>query len=483
MKPRALLLCFALALPASLSAQINISSVSGIVSDNQTITIAGTGFGTKSPAAPILWADFSSGINPSNLGQRTSWSEIQNLVRTVNLPAGAGTNCGVVGTWDTSTGDPHYVSSFSFCITKTYWTKVYVFAKRYYDFEATTNQKFFRINPNPAIGMNDFVAVYHKGWWTAFLSECDSDNPDRFREDDVGMNCFTKDRWMNEEFIWQYEGGSGLNANGRPGLGSGIIDYTRDGVVLQHQENIYNGVNTHSDLRMLDNFTPSNIPTDTPPNGSHVYMADLYADETYSRVMLGNAATLAASTHREILIPTSWSNTSISAVVNMGTFPAGSTAYLYVIDSSNTPNSSGFPVTVAHDETYTAFANWVAANFTAAEQANDAISGPLADPDAAGVTNLQRYAFALPARGPVASPVTLGIATADGASYLTLTCPRRAAASDLSYTLESSTDLITWATVEGHTSTAGPNSITAQDAVALGSAPCRFLRVRITASP
>ncbi len=45
---------FALCGAASLSAQPDIGSAMGIVSDNQVITITGTGFGTKSPAAPIL---------------------------------------------------------------------------------------------------------------------------------------------------------------------------------------------------------------------------------------------------------------------------------------------------------------------------------------------------------------------------------------------------------------------------------------------
>ena len=127
------------------------------------------------------------------------------------------------------------------------------------------------------------------------------------------------------------------------------------------------------------------------------------------------------------------------------------------------------------------FTSWRAANFTGTDLTNDAISGPEADPDGAGLTNLARYAFALPARGPVANPITVGTATSAGASYLTLTFPRRNTADGLTYTLESSTDLVTWTTVPDRTYTAGIGPITAQDAVALGSAPRRFLRIRITA--
>ena len=91
-------------------------------------------------------------------------------------------------------------------------------------------------------------------------------------------------------------------------------------------------------------------------------------------------------------------------------------------DAAGNISSASAPVSVLiHDETCTAFADWVAGNFTDAEQANDAISGPAADPDGAGMNNYARYAFALPARGPVANPITLG--TADSANVPDPTAP------------------------------------------------------------
>ncbi len=126
------------------------------------------------------------------------------------------------------------------------------------------------------------------------------------------------------------------------------------------------------------------------------------------------------------------------------------------------------------------YTTWRAANWVGTDLTNDAISGPDADPDGAGLTNFARYAFALPARGPVASPVTLGSAIAGTDTFLTLTFPRRTTASDLSYVLESSTDLVTWTAVPDRTYTAGSDSITAQDAVAMGTAARRFLRLCIT---
>jgi hypothetical protein len=127
------------------------------------------------------------------------------------------------------------------------------------------------------------------------------------------------------------------------------------------------------------------------------------------------------------------------------------------------------------------FATWRAANFTGTDLTNDAISGPNADPDGAGVTNFQRYAFGLAARGRVAAPTTLGTADSGGSRYLTLAFDRRATATDLSYVVEASTDLVTWTAVPGQTFAPGtPTRVTAQDSVAIGAgATRRFLRVRV----
>ncbi|MBK8476863.1 MAG: hypothetical protein IPL39_11310 [Opitutaceae bacterium] len=129
------------------------------------------------------------------------------------------------------------------------------------------------------------------------------------------------------------------------------------------------------------------------------------------------------------------------------------------------------------------YATWRATAFADPNVSNDGVSGPNADPDAAGVSNFQRYAFGLAARGPVSAPTTLGTTTDAGQTYLTLTFNRRATASDLSYIVEGSTDLVNWSTVR----TYAPDSdteVVAPDSVALGTAGVtrRFLRVRL-ASP
>lgn len=158
------------------------------------------------------------------------------------------------------------------------------------------------------------------------------------------------------------------------------------------------------------------------------------------------------------------------------------TSYSYTVaavDAAGNVSPASSPASViVHDETYTAFAAWGAGNFTADEQANPAISGPDADPDGCGLTNLARYAFALPARGRVTSPVTLTVTGTGTNQHLTLTVPRKGYAPDLQYTVQSSTDLVTW--IDLQTVQAGyPKTFPFPDSVAISSAPRRFLRMRI----
>ena len=79
-------------------------------------------------------------------------------------------------------------------------------------------------------------------------------------------------------------------------------------------------------------------------SGSQYWVADVYADTTWARVMIGNSPTFTGTSDREIQIPVAWSNGSIQAQVNINAFPAGQKMYLFVVDSTETA-SVGFPIT------------------------------------------------------------------------------------------------------------------------------------------
>lgn len=312
-----------------------ITNISGEIIDNAKIQIKGINFGIKDPVKPIIWADFENGsINPTDLGRYTSWNDISRLEIT-GLNQYAGSKYSAVGEWNSVIGN----RAFSFRIDKSYWTKIYHYQKRYFSFDATGNQKFWRLWPESKT--NNFLAIF-KTTSAMCYNEI---------EGYVGGNVggyqgkpYEKNKWNIEEFVWQYEGGSGLDMDGvNRSRGTGIWDYTRNGIKIQHRENVVNGEKSHKELR-TDNFTDTNY---LPPDGSKVYMDDIYIDDTYSRVMIGNDPSMDKSTHREIQIPVEWSNDSITIITNQGLFIEGDTVYLFVVDADGNVNAEGYQIKIA----------------------------------------------------------------------------------------------------------------------------------------
>jgi len=60
---------------------------------------------------------------------------------------------------------------------------------------------------------------------------------------------------------------------------------------------------------------------------------DIYIDDSWARVEIGDENVYANCTVREMIIPSAWSATEITATVKQGTFAADEVAYLYVTDS------------------------------------------------------------------------------------------------------------------------------------------------------
>src|SRR2546423_819685 len=57
-----------------------VTGTNGTFAPNASISISGSGFQDKSPARPILWADFESGgLTPSSLGTTPQWGQVQSM--------------------------------------------------------------------------------------------------------------------------------------------------------------------------------------------------------------------------------------------------------------------------------------------------------------------------------------------------------------------------------------------------------------------
>jgi uncharacterized repeat protein (TIGR03803 family) len=139
----------------------------------------------------------------------------------------------------------------------------------------------------------------------------------------------------------------------------------------------------------------------------------------------------------------------------------------------------------------TPYAAWQKQMFTVSDLSISKISGDTATPSGDGITNLMKYALNLnPKTNGVNDLPVLGMVT-DGSNntYMTLTYKKLISASDISYVVEVSNDLVTWnsgdsVTASVGSSTANPDGITQtvviQDLTPMSNRTQRFIRLKVT---
>jgi hypothetical protein len=122
---------------------------------------------------------------------------------------------------------------------------------------------------------------------------------------------------------------------------------------------------------------------------------------------------------------------------------------------------------------------WRYANFGAL--ANSPQAADAADWSGAGIPNLLAFALNINPLSP--SPALLP-AVSSGSNYLTLTYSPNPAASDVTYTVQASTDLIHWSTTNiqstSNPPSAPPGSVSWLYSQPIGAAGCLFMRLQVT---
>jgi hypothetical protein len=346
-----------LALCSSVSAQ-SITSVDGLVQHGETLVITGTSFGTKSPATPLLWANWDESDTPNVAASGTS-VDIGNYSAWHADEGVDDTGCIKCDNWGVNS------QSRAVFIQGPTWNKYgmkwYAFKKQkqnFYNWDdaygADTNFKLFRTsvlggdpsgtgyfvetsdaysetNVNGYVKCADFPGCGNSQAETDIVLSLDKVNLWTIDELEVRNNALAQahpDTNGGAAFKWWRDGE--LAAEGHPWAPPGQYYYfkTRDTNCVDHRE--FGWLYLHHTRDVL-------------PDSGRVWFDDCYVDSSWARVMVGNASTLAASTHREIQIPSAWSATEIEVTVNRGSFAADANAYLFVVDSSGTP-SPGYAI-------------------------------------------------------------------------------------------------------------------------------------------
>jgi hypothetical protein len=353
-----------LGLPRFAHAQPSVTSTSGTWSHKGTVTIAGAGFGSKASAAPVIWDDASGtdiaamwdGAWPNcsrNSAHNLAYRTPAEVGRNIPLPhkhvakyiAGAhygpapGPQCGYsVILWKTRTTASY--PSYSYIA----W---YQRVDDNWRFGGDDNFKTFAYSQGsgPYNLPNNWYAEYN-----ARPTSRTSGAAYHLNDDATGSAAQSLQAPDQNGHSWWWEGA----VNPMSGTWAKVemeLKYTNlaDGYVKLWENGILK-----IDYRGPTDRLPGSARTEGiggyarnyPQTTNWRYFADVYLDYSRARVVLGDAPTLEASTVREVQVPTTWSNSTIAVSANLGTFSAGQTAYVYVVDSNGQVNRSGVPITI-----------------------------------------------------------------------------------------------------------------------------------------
>lgn len=319
------------ATPLALAAPA-ISGVSGTVSGGQSVTISGSGFGTKPQAAPLVWDDFEQGT----VGK---------------LVAG---NSAAVGSWDSGGGTESvtYTSSKAYAGGK---AAMHDFMSNY-NASLAKNLSFSRLYMDFWI-QTDYVDRVSRNWkpWRfygdndalqlSYVFICNGQLIQReqatlgWSKGDWGGDSYSKNEWMHFQLVYSASSPGSADGTVRHFVDSSPYGMNSNAVMTRMNSAHFN------QIRIGHYWAKDAADVCSSNGGARVYTDNVYIDTSWARVELGNASTYAASTKREIQIPTTWNDGSVGVKINTGKFAPGTTAYLFVTDANNN-TSPGRQVTI-----------------------------------------------------------------------------------------------------------------------------------------
>lgn len=344
-----------------------INAVTGTLNHNATVTLDGAGFGTKSTAAPYVYDD-ASGSNPVATGWSEAWPDAATGGANYNMayrtPAsivgGSGPAlphsritkyiCGAHNAGSGNTGASVHLSSHRTGHTR----PAYTFASWWYRWDATwvfddpsVNNKVtdwgvelggYDLPDNWYLeygsGGNSWISTAHadnNSWWHINSDSVTPAAPGPLQDPDANGHDWNDwddayspfSGWVKVEYAVKWINDA-----------TGFVKIWDNGVLKVNYAGSTDG--TTGDWANSTRYDMLGGYSNDRDAKNWRYMCDVYYDRTLSRVILGNASTIAACTIKEPQVPSAWSDTSIDVKVKLGALTNGATAWLYVYNAAGT---------------------------------------------------------------------------------------------------------------------------------------------------
>lgn len=334
--------------------------VSGTLSHGGTVTITGSGFGTKATAAPLVWDDASgtsmtdkwSGAWPNALpGYNIGYYA---PMRGIGLPHSHDTRY-IAGAHAADTGANSGYDVMMYKAIKLPAFPYYIYVSWYqradnqWTFGGDNNFKIFDYSE----GTEPYAVA--NNWYICYgpphpSSNTDNglqwtDSPPLANPDNNGHNSWwgkavnpMAGQWSKVEMTIKVSNKS-----------DGYMNIWENGQLVMNYSGItdmYGGTDRSiavGGYARMQGYTTN-----------WRYYDDVYLDTTLSRVVLADKPVLSQATIVENQIPSAWSDGSITAKVNLGKFTSGQPAYLFVVDSAGNVSAAGVAVTAGGTASTTA---------------------------------------------------------------------------------------------------------------------------------
>lgn len=319
--------------PMTALAVPELSTISGTAGDGLSLTITGTGFGTKTVSKPYIYASFDDGtMNPdSALGERSSWTTEQDI--------GVTSDDSVTGGYS-AVSQPGWADQDVQHVVRVRWLN-----------EQSHGDKFF-VSYHWKTSFDGSFANFKNVKMNRFYNSSSNQYPNFYLGQDAGDSS----RYINVERCTGYKQSVSstyamhtagawrlhealVQLNSAAGVSDGTYKVRSDtdvGPNITGYQFECADAGTPGDFSIQYDFSNLTSEQITQANAEQVYFDAIYVDTTsWNRVYLANAPSLASATKAFVQPFSAWSNTSVTITQVHGTMNSSDTVYAFVCDNSD----------------------------------------------------------------------------------------------------------------------------------------------------